>query len=86
MKKYKNIIIEISIFIIFVFIGVFGYMCSVKDIYIKLDGEAEITMDVFSEYHEKGVKVEYCGKYIKFKCITIDDVKINSNLNTDVVG
>lgn len=86
MKKYRNVIIEISIFIIFVFIGVFGYMCSAKDIYIKLDGEAEITMDVFSEYHEKGVKVEYCGKYIKFKCITIDDVKINSNLNTDVVG
>lgn len=83
MKKYNKIIIEISIIILLIAIILGIYFFTRKDIFITLNGNKNMSININEEYKDSGIKVLYCGKYIKFKCIDITK-NVTQKSNVDV--
>lgn len=87
MKKYKNIILEISFLFIFIISILLIYFLTSQDIYIKLNGKDDITLNIYEKYNDNGVKIQYCSKFFKTKCKDIsNEVIVNSNVNSDNIG
>lgn len=87
MKRYKKIIIEICISILLLGIGVATYILTSKDIFITVNGKEKVSLNIGEDYKEDGLKVLYCTKYFKKKCIDISDkVASKSNIDNKTIG
>lgn len=83
--KYKKTVIEIIIALTLIAVGI--YFLTKKDIFITLNGNSDVTININGDYKDEGVNVLYCGKYINFGCVNIaDKIKVTDNINNKEMG
>lgn len=58
-----------------------------KDIYITLNGNQNITMNIYGDYQEEGFNASYCTKLFKFNCKNVSEkVEISNNIDSNALG